>query len=69
VDRTWTILWLAGMVPIGWGWDLPFVARAALMPLPGLLVLWLVVTSMRSLRSEWERRDLGTDVTGAPLVG
>ena len=61
-SRWWTGLWLVAVLcsvvrPLGWKvWGVVDAWSFARIVVP-LLVLWLVVSSTRSLRAEWRRRD------------
>ena len=61
-SRWWTGLWLVAVLcsvvrPLGWKvWGVVDAWSFARMVAP-VLVLWLVISSMRSLRAEWRRRD------------
>ncbi|MDQ2678084.1 MAG: hypothetical protein M3Y51_05025 [Actinomycetota bacterium] len=60
-SRCWTAVWLVALVL---GVFVPgVVLRVGTDWVLAALVLWLVISSMRSLRAEWSRRD---DVAGLP---
>ena len=69
-SKWWTGLWLVAVLcsvvrPLGWKvWGVVDAWSFARL-VPPALVLWLVVSSMRSLRAEWGRRD----DTGLPPAG